>query len=281
MRVAKLKNKWKEKNLIDKFYQNEILCSFFIFADMRYFIHMAYNGTRYCGWQIQPNALSVQGELNDALSRILGENIETVGAGRTDSGVHASCFFAHFDTEKTLNLQDVVYKLNRILSRDIVIYNVFPVADDLHARFSALSRTYTYTITKVKNPFAIETELYIPQKINVDEMNAACALLIGTHDFTSFSKFHTDVKNNICTITKAQWEENDRQIIFTITANRFLRNMVRSIVGTLLDVGQKKITVEQFADIVESKNRQNAGQSISACGLSLCDIEYPANCFEK
>ena len=246
---------------------------------MRYFIHMAYNGTRYCGWQIQPNALSVQGDLNDALSRILGETVETVGAGRTDSGVHASCFYAHFDTDKTLNLQDVVYKLNRILSHDIVIYDVFPVADDLHARFSALSRTYTYTITKVKNPFAFETEFYVPQKINVDAMNSACGLLIGTHDFTSFSKLHTDVKNNICTVTKAHWEENDRQIIFTITANRFLRNMVRSIVGTLLDIGRGKISESQFADIIASKNRQNAGQSIPACGLILCDIEYPDGSF--
>ena len=133
----------------------------------------------------------------------------------------------------------------------------------------------------MKNPFAFETEFYVPQKINVGKMNAACTLLIGTHDFTSFSKLHTDVKNNICTVTKAQWEEKGKKIVFTITANRFLRNMVRSIVGTLLDVGQNKISVEQFADIMESKNRQNAGQSIAACGLSLCDIEYPGNCFEK
>lgn len=242
---------------------------------MRYFIHLAYNGTRFCGWQVQPHSPSVQETISSVLSKLLGEQIDITGAGRTDSGVHASCYYAHFDTEKEVSLQDLKYKMNRMLPNDIVVFDVFPVKDDLHARFSATSRTYTYTITTVKNPFAIETEYYFPIKLNVDEMNKAAKLLIGTQDFTSFSKLHTDVNNNICTVTQAKWETVGDKITFTISANRFLRNMVRSIVGTLIEVGKNQITIDDFVKIIDSKNRQNAGQSIPACGLALCDIEYP------
>ncbi len=241
---------------------------------MRYFIHLAYNGTRFCGWQIQPHSPSVQETIEKNLSKILGESISIVGAGRTDSGVHASCYYAHFETTKEFDLQDITYKLNRILPYDIVIYNIYEVTDDLHARFSALSRTYTYTITNIKNPFANETEYYYHTQLDVEAMNAACTYLIGEKDFTSFSKLHTDVNNNICTVTEARWEQNGTKLIFTISANRFLRNMVRSIVGTMLDIGKGKISTNDFVKIIESKNRQNAGQSIPACGLSLCNIIY-------
>ena len=160
------------------------------------------------------------------------------------------------------------------MSNDIVIYDIFPVKDDLHARFSALSRTYTYTITQKKNPFALETEYYFPQPLDVALMNDACKLLLGTKDFTSFSKLHTDVTNNICTVTHAEWVSENSKLIFTISANRFLRNMVRSIVGTLLDIGQKKISISDFQKIIDAKDRQKAGKSIPACGLTLCKIEY-------
>lgn len=242
---------------------------------MRYFIHLAYNGTRFCGWQVQPHSPSIQETICSVLSKLLGGTIDLTGAGRTDSGVHASCYYAHFETEKEISVQDLKYKLNRMLPNDIVVFEVFPVKADLHARFSATSRTYTYTITSVKNPFAIETEYYFPIKLDVEKMNAAAELLLGTQDFTSFSKLHTDVNNNICTVTHAKWEIVEDKIIFTISANRFLRNMVRSIVGTLIEVGKGQITIDDFSKIIESKDRQNAGQSIPACGLTLSGIEYP------
>ena len=242
---------------------------------MRYFIHLAYNGTRFCGWQRQPHSPSVQESIESILTTLLGETISIVGAGRTDTGVHASSYYAHFETNANFSTQDIRYKLNRILPSDIVIYNIFPVKDDLHARFSALSRTYTYTITQTKNPFAPETEYYFPHTLNVTLMNEACVLLLGTKDFTSFSKLHTDVNNNICTITQAEWNVENTKIIFTITANRFLRNMVRSIVGTLLDIGLGKTSLSDFQNIIEAKDRQKAGQSIPACGLTLYKIEYP------
>ncbi len=242
---------------------------------MRYFIHLAYNGTRFSGWQIQPNATTIQGVVTQVLQQLLQEDTSIVGAGRTDSGVHAANYFAHFETDKEISTSDLCYKLNRMLPPDIVIFDIKPVDNTMHARFSASSRTYTYTITQEKNPFALETEYYFPFNLNIESMNNACKLLIGTQDFTSFSKLHTDVNNNICTITFAQWEQKGKKLIFTITANRFLRNMVRSIVGTMLDVGQNKCSFADFSTIIESRNRQMAGMSIPACGLCLCDIQYP------
>lgn len=253
--------------------RNQILMSYFA-KSMRYFIHLAYNGTRFCGWQIQPNAPSVQETIEQALTKLLGENCSIVGAGRTDSGVHASDYYAHFETEKSIDCKDIVYKLNRILPYDIVIFDIFLVHNDLHARFSAQKRTYTYTITTKKNPFNAETEYYYPVQLNIEKMNAACEYLIGTKDFTSFSKLHTDVNNNICTITEANWKQDDNKLIFKISANRFLRNMVRSIVGTLIDVGRGKIQIEDIDTVIQCKDRQKAGVSIPACGLSLCAIEY-------
>ncbi len=242
---------------------------------MRFFIKLSYNGTRFCGWQIQPHSPSIQETIEKILTTLLGEEISITGAGRTDSGVHASCYFAHFDTEKNFSIDDIKYKLNRMLPYDIAIRSIFQVPDDFHARFSATSRTYTYTITQTKNPFASETEYYFPTKLDVAKMNEACKILIGTKDFTSFSKLHTDVNNNICTITTAEWKQNDDKLVFTISANRFLRNMVRSIVGTLIEIGKGKISLQDFCVIIDSKDRQKAGQSIPACGLTLCDIVYP------
>lgn len=244
---------------------------------MRYFIHLAYNGTRFCGWQIQPNAPSVQETIEKSLTQLLGESIEIVGAGRTDSGVHASDYYAHFECDTDFSCKDLQYRMNRILPYDIVIFDIFPVSNNLHARFSAKSRTYNYVITTQKNPFAIETMYYFPQLVSIEIMNEACKLLLGTQDFTSFSKLHTDVNNNICTITKAEWTYSANTLTFTITANRFLRNMVRSIVGTLLDVGKGKISLTDFQSIINSKDRQKAGVSIPACGLSLSNIEYDFN----
>jgi len=247
---------------------------FTTFARMRICIHLAYNGTRYNGWQVQPHSPSVQEAIQTVLSKLLGEPVSIVGAGRTDTGVHASDYYAHFDTEQTISLRDTLYKMNRMLPNDIVIYSLTEVSTDFHARFSATQRTYTYTITQIKNPFSIETELYYPTSLDVEKMNVAASQLIGTKDFTSFSKLHTDVTNNMCTVTRAQWEHVGNKLIFTISANRFLRNMVRSIVGTLLDVGRGKISTDDFVQIISSQNRQNAGQSIDACGLCLSRIEY-------
>jgi tRNA pseudouridine38-40 synthase len=241
---------------------------------MRFCISLAYNGTRYNGWQIQPNAVSVQETIEKELSKVLQEQISLVGAGRTDTGVHASCYFAHFDINQQFDTKDIVYKLNKMLPPDIVINSIHEVSNEYHARFGAKSRTYIYTLTTVKNPFTIETAWLYPYKIDLELMNKAAAVLMNYMDFTSFSKLHTDVANNNCTITSAKWEQVGNTITFTITANRFLRNMVRSITGTLLDVGQGKITIEDFEKIIESKNRQNAGQSIPAHGLCLVDISY-------
>ena len=227
----------------------------------RYFIELAYNGSEYNGWQIQPNAPSVQEEINKALTLLLKQEINVTGAGRTDTGVHASFFVAHFDSDVVIDhTQALTNKLNRFLGKNIAIKDIYAVQPDMHARFSAISRTYKYYINKNKNPFTY---------------TFACELLLHYKDFTSFSKLHTDVKTNICHLIEANWEETDEQLIFTIKADRFLRNMVRAIVGTLLDVGQKRITLEQFQQIIESKDRCKAGTSVPGNALFLCDIEYP------
>ncbi|MDR2962030.1 MAG: tRNA pseudouridine(38-40) synthase TruA [Bacteroidales bacterium] len=241
---------------------------------MRYCIHLAYNGRRFFGWQIQPHQVSVQECITQALEKIVPLAGAIVGVGRTDTGVHAHSFFAHFDTEKEIDTLQITQKLNRMLPFDIVVFSLTEVAPDFHARFSAKMRKYRYTITQTKNPFLQETAYFFPFALNVKHMNEACTLLIGTHDFTSFSKLHTDVSNNICTVFTAEWLYNGDVLEFYISANRFLRNMVRAITGTLLDVGQGKISVAQFQHIIDAKNRQCAGQSIPACGLSLIEIEY-------
>lgn len=244
----------------------------------RYFIELAYNGRSYNGWQIQPNAPSVQEDINRALTTLLRQEINVVGAGRTDTGVNASFFMAHFDTPEIIDdPQQLVYKLNRLLGRDIAIYRIYPVAPDLHARFSAKSRTYKYFIDKEKNPFTYSFSYRIFPTPDIGKMNQACRILYEYSDFTSFSKLHTDTKTNLCKIMQAEWTETGHQLIFTIKADRFLRNMVRAIVGTMLEIGQGKITQEEFRSIIETKNRCSAGTSVPGNALFLCGIEYPEN----
>ncbi|MGY8910199.1 MAG: tRNA pseudouridine(38-40) synthase TruA, partial [Flavobacteriales bacterium] len=228
----------------------------------------------YHGWQIQPDAMSVQEKLNNAISTIFQEKIEVVGAGRTDAGVHASQMFAHFDIEKKLK-SDVIFKLNSILPNDIVVYNVFLVDDEKHVRFDATSRSYEYKIWLGRNPFLLDFSWQIhSQRPDLNLMNEASKLLLEYTDFQTFSKVKTEVYTFNCDVTEAYWEQNKNELTFHISANRFLRNMVRAIVGTLLDVGLGKISVEDFRAIIESKNRGNAGLSVPAKGLFLTNIKY-------
>lgn len=242
----------------------------------RYFIQLSYKGTNYHGWQIQPNAISVQEVLEKTLSTVLRQKIEVVGAGRTDTGVHASFFVLHFDVNEELNyLENLVYKLNSLLPTDIAIQKIWLVANDLHARFSAVSRTYKYYISTKKNPFKADTSFKYLLPLNIDKMNEAARILAEYEDFTSFSRLHTDVKTNNCKILWAEWEVLNTQLIFTIKADRFLRNMVRAIVGTLLEVGKGKLSLNDFRKIIEAKDRGAAGASAPAKGLFLVDVEYP------
>ena len=241
---------------------------------MRYFIELSYKGTNYHGWQIQPDASSVQEEITKALATILQEKILLVGAGRTDAGVHASQMFAHVDTVKKLT-DDYVHKLNAILPNDIVIKSIKEVSDETHARFDAVSRTYEYRILLGRDPFLLETTWQLHQKnLQIEKMNEAANLLFKYEDFESFSKVKTDVNTFNCTIMKAVWILEDKHLIFHIKANRFLRNMVRAIVGTLIEVGLGKKTVEDFRKIIESKKRSEAGLSVPAKGLFLTEVCY-------
>lgn len=245
---------------------------------MRYFIYLSYDGARYHGWQIQPNGISVQEVLNKALSTLLHEPVEVTGAGRTDAGVNASLMVAHFDTENETDEQ-LAYRLNKFLPQDIAINRIRKVTPDAHARFSATSRTYHYYIVTEKTPF--EPYAYrFPQPLNFEKMNEAAKTLFDYIDFTSFSKLHTDVKTNNCRIMHAKWTQvSPIKWQFTITADRFLRNMVRAIVGTLLDVGRGVLTIQQFREIIEKKDRCSAGTSVPGNALFLADITYPDNLF--
>jgi len=248
----------------------------------RYFIELAYNGTRFNGWQVQPNAPSVQEKVENALSVICREQIQVTGAGRTDTGVHARFFVAHFDSEKTdLDDPDFTYRLNSFLNSDIAVFRIYKVKSGAHARFDALSRTYRYYITCRKNPFAQETAWFFKHKLNVDRMNEACNVLFEYTDFTSFSKLHTDVKTNNCRIYQAEWKREGDNLIFAVKADRFLRNMVRAIVGTMIEVGQGKILVDEFRVIIEKKDRSAAGISVPPQGLFLTDIEYPVDIYHN
>jgi tRNA pseudouridine38-40 synthase len=241
---------------------------------LRYFIELSYNGKKYHGWQIQPDVISVQEKLNIAISTILQEEIQVVGAGRTDTGVHASQMFAHFDT--TIELKDeIVFKLNSILPNDISVYKVFLVNDEKHVRFDATSRRYEYKIWLGRNPFLLDFSWQIhSQRPNVDLMNEAAKLLLEYEDFQCFSKVKTEVYTFNCDITEAFWQQKENELTFYISANRFLRNMVRAIVGTLVDVGLGKVSKDDFKKIIESKNRSNAGLSVPAKGLFLTAIKY-------
>jgi tRNA pseudouridine38-40 synthase len=242
---------------------------------MRYFITLSYNGKNYHGWQIQPNGSSVQETLEKALSTMLRCPISIVGAGRTDAGVHAKKMIAHFDTDVALNTLELPLRLNCFLPTDIAIQKIEPVANDLHARFSATKRSYEYHLVTEKDVFCTETAYFHPGTLDFDAMNQAAAQLFNYIDFTSFSKLHTDVKTNNCTIFEARWEQlSPSHWVFHISADRFLRNMVRAIVGTLLQVGTQKITIDDFKRIIESKNRCQAGTSAPAHGLYLTDVQY-------
>lgn len=241
---------------------------------MRYFIELAYNGKNYHGWQIQPDVISVQEKLNYALSTVLQKEIAVVGAGRTDTGVHATQMFAHFDIDKELD-ENIVFKFNSILPKDIVVYRLILVNEEAHTRFDALSRSYQYKVWLGRNPFLLESTMQIhSQKLNVSLMNEAAKTLLEYEDFESFSKVKTEVYTFNCNVTEAYWEKNGNELTFHISANRFLRNMVRAIVGTLLDVGLEKISVADFRKIIESKNRSNAGLSVPAKGLFLTKVKY-------
>jgi len=241
---------------------------------LRYFIELSYKGTNYHGWQMQRDATSVQEEINKAISTILQEEIQVVGAGRTDAGVHASQMFAHFDTLANLS-DEHIYKFNSILPNDIVIHSIKNVLDDKHARFDAISRSYEYRIYLGRNPFLLETTWQFYQKeLDLEKMNEAASILQEYEDFESFSKVKTDVKTFNCEVTKAAWKQEGEYLTFYITANRFLRNMVRAIVGTLIEVGLGKKSIQDFRQIIESKKRSEAGLSVPAQGLFLTKIKY-------
>ncbi len=246
----------------------------------RYFIELAYKGCNFHGWQIQKNAITVQELVNAALSTILRREINVSGAGRTDTGVHASYFAAHFDLDFIIADKNlIINKLNKFLNRDIVIYDIKAVKNDAHSRFDALSRKYQYFIHNKKNPFLQDLSWYYNRDLDIVRMNEAAQVLFEYTDFSSFSKSGTQVATNNCKIMHANWEKSNKQLIFTIQADRFLRNMVRAIVGTLIDVGLKKKSIHDFREIILSKNRSSAGVSVPAHGLFLVDIEYNEQLF--
>jgi tRNA pseudouridine38-40 synthase len=242
----------------------------------RYFIYLAYDGTNYHGWQIQPNGDSVQQQLMNALQTLLRrEVVEVTGAGRTDTGVHAKLMVAHFDYDEAIDCSQLADKLNRLLPSDISVFKVVPVDANLHARFSAKSRRYEYYVTTAKSPFLRQYRYRLHKAPDFDLMNQTATLLLQVDDFTSFRKLHTDVKSNICHVTRAEWSQVDEVTwVFTIQADRFLRNMVRAIVGTLLEVGYGKLSLAEFQQVIQQKDRCSAGMSVPAQGLFLADIQY-------
>ena len=241
----------------------------------RYFIHLAYHGAAYCGWQTQPGLPTVQQTIEQALTTLLRQPIAVVGCGRTDTGVHASDFYAHFDLrEGTLNPTDLTFKLNSYLPADIAIFDIQPVADNAHARFDAISRTYQYHVSDRRLPFRQGQYCRIYFRPDLERMNEAAQVLMEYKDFTSFAKLHTQVKTNICHLSAAHWDTEGDEWVFTIQSNRFLRNMVRSVTGTLLDLGRGKLTIEGLREIVERKDRCAAGVSMPAQGLFLTKVEY-------
>ena len=247
----------------------------------RYFMFLSFEGTNYNGWQIQPLAITVQQTIEDALSLILGKKITSIGAGRTDAGVHAEIFCVHFDSYKNNINTDkkLIFRLNKFIPADISIKYIKKVIPEANARFSAINRTYKYYISKTKNPFKQRWSWYINHPLDVSLMNTACNILKEYSDFTSFSRLHSDTKTNICNISSAEWTENDNEIVFSITSNRFLRNMVRAIVGTMVDIGAGKTGIDDFKKIIEHKDRCKAGKSAPAKGLFLTNIDYPENIF--
>ena len=248
---------------------------------MRYFIRFSYRGTAFHGSQVQPNGHTVQAELEQAMATILRQPISLVFAGRTDAGVHAENMVAHFDTEISLPT-NLCGRLNNLLSDAIAIHAIESVVSDAHARFDATQRTYHYRIITKKDPFLYLTRTRVQGGLDYDAMNKAAQLLIGKQDFASFCRAHTDVKTTLCDVREARWIiENEHMAYFTITADRFLRNMVRAVVGTLLEVGRGRMSEKQFAEVIAAKNRCKAGHSAPAEGLSLIDIKYPNNIYHE
>lgn len=239
----------------------------------RYALELQYDGSHYHGWQWQDNVITVQQVLQESLSKILREDISVVGCGRTDTGVHASHYVAHFIlTAKPIS--DLLFRLNNLLPKDIAVQSVYHVPDNFNARFDAIARSYRYHITTKKNVFDRQYAYLFYRPLDVARMNEACTILKQHREFGAFCKSHTQNKTNICDVTEAYWEGNNGQLVFHITANRFLRNMVRAIVGTLIEVGENKITLEEFEDIIKSQNRQQAGYSVPANGLFLDKVLY-------
>lgn len=253
---------------------------------MRYFIKLSYNGANYHGWQRQPSASSVQQTLEEALATVLRTPVPVTGAGRTDTGVHARVMYAHFDVDGQLaDTARLAVSLNRLVGRDIAVHSIFGVHPDAHARFDAVSRQYKYFVTFGKSAFLYPYSWNAPSPLDVEAMNRAARILTGTDDFTSFAKLHTDVKTNICKVTRAEWSSFDNAgdslalpvpgIVFTIEADRFLRNMVRAVVGTLVEVGRGKMDIDGFRRVIEQKDRCKAGTSMPPQALFLWDIQYP------
>jgi tRNA pseudouridine38-40 synthase len=243
---------------------------------VRYFLRLAFDGRPFHGWQAQPNAPTVQQRLEESLSVLLKSPVETMGCGRTDTGVHAAEFYAHFDPEYSVPDPDrFLRSLNALLPPEIAVYELIPVAPDAHARFDATSRTYEYRVTARKDPFLREHALFFPYPLDVERMNAAAALLLKQEDFACFTKTGGNSNGTHCRVTQAQWSQLEDRLVFTVTANRFLRNMVRAMVGTLLETGEGKCSLEQFESILSSGNRSDAGISVPAHGLSLVRVEYP------
>ncbi|MFK2819641.1 tRNA pseudouridine(38-40) synthase TruA [Flavobacteriaceae sp. LMIT009] len=246
---------------------------------MRYFIELSYNGKAYHGWQKQPNAISVQEVLEDSLSKILRQPVSVVGAGRTDTEVHARELFAHFDTEHELEKEQLKYKLNAFLPKDIAVSDFYRVTNDAHARFDAISRSYIYKVALKKDVFNYDFSYYFKLPLDVDKMNEACKVLFDYEDFKCFSRSNTDVKTYKCKILKAHWTKLENELLFEIKANRFLRNMVRAIVGTMIEVGQGKISLDEFHEIIKSRDRSKAGASVPGHALYLTNVEYPKHLF--
>ncbi len=245
---------------------------------MRYFIELSYDGTPFVGWQRQPSGDSVQSCLEDALSILFRKPLSIVGAGRTDAGVHAHQLFAHVDLDEHVD-QDLTFRLNKLLPKEIAVRNIIAVAQDAHARFDAVSRSYRYHITTQKNPFLQKRSYQFAKPLDLDLMNQAAKILIDHEDFKCFSKSKTDVKTYVCDIQQVHWQQNGSELVFFIQANRFLRNMVRAIVGTLIEVGLRKISISDFEAILASRDRSQAGYSVPANGLYLEKVNYPKHIF--
>lgn len=248
---------------------------------MRYFIELSYLGTAYNGWQKQNNSLGVQELLENALSKVLRQEVEITGSSRTDTGVHAEQQFAHFDVEPAIdNSGTIVYKLNGMLPRDIAVKRIVQVADDLNSRFVATHRRYEYRIILKKNPFLTGRATLLKSELDVESMNEAAMLILGLHDFESFSKLHTNVNNFRCTVSRADWRQEGDMLIFTIQANRFLRGMVRAIVGTMLEIGRGRRDISSFQSVLDARDRKAAGPQAPAEGLFLVEVGYDPAIFE-